>query len=234
MTILIIMNEIKYDGLKMMLEQGHKYYNYHTELSILDKLNRNISDNEILQIIRNIMLDINQYNFSKLRDNCHKCCIEIRQSQCHGFGVFATEDIPKGKIITHYHPTYLRTTNPKNKNESCFIDAVNGKNYSVNDARDIDNRLLDYRLGDNNIFVYGDPCFKDEWSTLGHMMNDLSYDGNADYKWDKGNVYINRNLTVITLREIKTGDELSYNYCLPYWFAPGNKYPMGRHNYIKL
>ena len=35
------------------------------ELSILDKLNRNISD-EILQIIRNIMLYINQDNFSKL------------------------------------------------------------------------------------------------------------------------------------------------------------------------
>ena len=37
-------------------------------------------------------------------------------------------------------------------------------------------------------------------------------------------MYIHRNLTVTTLRQINTGEELSYNYGLPYWFAPGNKY----------
>ena len=227
------MNEVKYDGVKMMLKQGRKYINHHMQLSDYDKLNLSISDSVILQSIRNVMLYIKQGNFSKLRENCYKCCIEIRESSVQGLGVFALEDIPKGKIVTYYHPAYLRTTNPENVNEGNFVDAVDGRNYSFNDARDIVERLLDYQIQNNHTYVYGDPGFKDEWSMLGHMINDLSYDGTDDYKWDKGNVYIHRNLTVTTLRPIKAGEELSYNYGLQFWFSPGAKYPQGRHNYMK-
>lgn len=209
-----------FDELSMMLKQGKRYEGYHKELSKLDKLNRSIDNNKILQTHKKLMSYIQQGDFSESRDTCHRC-IEIKESPIHGWGVFATRDISKGQIITQYYPAYLL-----DKTEGCFIEAESGRNCPINEMVNIVNKLSNYQIEDiNRHCVYGEPSFKSEWSMLGHMINDLSYDGSEDYKWDKGNVYINRDLTVLTTRYIKSGEEISYNYGLPFWFQPSQKFP---------
>jgi len=172
---------------------------------------------------------ISNKDYTATREMCgNECCVELRDSPLGGKGVFATKDIDVGTSCTMYPPNYLRCLNG---NKGFCLDSSTGECLQSQEIADeMTNRLLDYKMGeDEGITLFGDPEFNDEWSFLGHMINDLSYNKTFDYDWDKGNVLYNPTGHIISYMPIKKGEELSLHYDVGYWFKGGVKYPESRH-----
>jgi hypothetical protein len=178
---------------------------------------------------------IHMKDYTHTRQCClNNCCLEVRESPLGGVGVFATKDIQQGQAITMYPPNYIRVTNPNNSNECSFMDANTQETLPQREMDSISNRLLDYKMGEDGIILYGDPEFNEEWSMLGHMINDFSYDGTFDYKWDKANVLYCKLGHVVSVKDIKVGEELSLHYGVSYWFEGGVRHPESRHHIHKV
>jgi len=172
---------------------------------------------------------IHTKDYSVTRKSCNDdCSIELRESPVGGVGVFATKDIKQATAITMYPPNYLRVM--LNPIEGSVMDATTAECMTQAQIDPIIDRLLDYKMGeDDKITMIGDPSFRDEWSFLGHMINDLSYDKTFEYKWDKANVCFGKTGHIVNIRDIKKGEELSLHYGVSYWFQGGVKYPESRH-----
>jgi SET domain-containing protein len=85
--------------------------------------------------------------------NIRNDIISIQKSSIHGLGVFATENIKKGQIITFYPVNSYGTTHTKIYSDTGVLD----ENYKIT-------------LG--NLMIYGNPNQTDNKLFLGHMVND--------------------------------------------------------------
>lgn len=136
-------------------------------VQVLDKIYKNKygTENTRDKFI-SIIFDIGLYKPIPLKYST----IEVRSSKIHGNGVFATNDIPQGTIITFYptHAIYLDDglLSPKISNTNNFLNNViefkYAKTYGVSD----------YSYGYNFLNIIGDPARHDNKSLLGHMIND--------------------------------------------------------------
>jgi len=149
---------------------------------------------------------------------------EVKESSCHGVGLFAKKDISVGTPITIYplHQYAVRVKDKTWEMKSVF-----------NDEKPYGGYALDV---DENTKICGCPSFRKNWMFNGHLLNDpvlslehsdinkfiLSYilsskaRGNAKYKKYKKNKHI---VDIVAVRDIKAGEELLVPYSLPYWFA---------------
>ena len=186
--------------------------------------------NELLKQLTGLFSCIVLKDYTVSRKYCDdECRIELRDSPLGGKGVFATKDIDVGTICTMYPPNYLRNMNGNGRGG--ILDSSTGRCLESQDEADVmTDRLIDYKMGEDlGITLFGDPEFNDEWSMLGHMINDKSYDKTFDYKWDKANVLYIKTGHIVSYIPIKKGEELSLHYDVSYWFKGGCKYPDSRH-----
>ena len=210
-----------------------KYFTHFTQMlssrgDLLDS--QSPTGNELLIQLTRLFSCLVLKDYTESRKLCNdECCIELRDSPLGGKGVFATKDIDVGTICTMYPPNYLRNIGRLGLG-SC-LDSSTGKCLKSQDEADVmSDRLIDYKMGEDlGITLFGDPEFNDEWSFLGHMINDKSYDKTFDYKWDKANVLYIKTGHIVSYIPIKKGEELSLHYDVGYWFKGGVKYPDSRH-----
>lgn len=172
--------------------------------------------------------------------------IEIRKSSIHGFGVFATKDIPKDKIITFYPG-------------DSFYYPINGKHNILllpdSDNNEFKDNILSYKesygfftncskFGEYGII--GNPKSISSKNFLGHMINDgignvfkdiMYNDLVKDISLFKGlfKKYVSSiskccNCVILShsdfpivyiksTKDIPKDTELTIDYNLPYWFC---------------
>lgn len=208
-----------------------RYVSHFTQMMNVDKaLQRDTPTGErLIANLIGLLKCIHNKDYGTTREMCrNECCIELRDSPLGGKGVFATKDIDVGTTCTMYPPNYLRITNGDFR---VILDSSTDECVEQDVADEMADRLLDYKIGeDSGISVFGDPEFNGEWSMLGHMINDLSYNKTFHYDWDKGNVVYNKTGHIVNYMPIKKGEELSLHYDVLYWFKGGVKHPESRHS----
>jgi hypothetical protein len=107
--------------------------------------------------------------------------IEIRRSNIHGNGLFATNDIPANVIVTFYpahgikegNTAYLDNSNESFKRNITLYATTHGFNISSNDVNEtVVESLNDISLM-NSTLIIGDPNNTKNRLLLGHMLNDV-------------------------------------------------------------
>jgi len=91
-------------------------------------------------------------------------CVELRNSNIHGKGLFATSDIPEHVIITYY-PAHMI-----NHNDNLHYQP----NYALN-QQTVESIIMHYSHYidmNNDLAIVGDPNLTDNKFLLGHMIND--------------------------------------------------------------
>lgn len=147
--------------------------------------------------------------------------VELKNSNIHGRGVFATKHIKSGEVITLYPGDLLNNKISNNNKLESFCQAA--VEYAGN------NNLLiqDYCFEINKTYrIYGCPNMVNDPAYLGHMCNDGA-DGsqlkniyeniskercNAEYK----NI-IDCCIAIIAINDINIGDEILVTYGYDYW-----------------
>lgn len=177
------------------------------------------------------------YNMNNYKFNLKYNNIELKKSDIHGFGVFATKNIPKGAIITQYQTYAVR-----DKQTNLVYYNNDGNTNSIKDFMD------EYLYDMNDFEIIGNPNKIDNTNFLGHMINDAV--GNL-FDVDKCNIKNNDEIQVLeryiknifvryfiegknkmncrirhsnyityveTTREIEAGEELLTLYDISYWY----------------
>ena len=170
--------------------------------------------------------------------------VTTAKSNIHGVGVFATQNIPKNRIITFYPANAVFLYDNQNE-KSNYICPNNTKDFLEN----IDYYKEYYTLGGScKLFdEYGltaDPNKKDNSLFLGHLLNDgignlfkdISYNDlhtnpsiyNQIFKQYQNSNNVNANLElldefpigfIVSNKNIKKGEELLTFYDIPYWYG---------------
>jgi len=155
--------------------------------------------------------------------------VEVKQSTLEGggMGLFAKKDIKKGGFITTYPVHFILAYNEEK--EGMEFACCNDLFPDVKVAHDELDDYRDYAMGIKEGFtILGCPKFTQDSRLVGHMINDLCYDGTEDYKTENCNCEYHF-MDVIANKDIKEGEELSVKYGRDYWFAPQGKESIPRH-----
>lgn len=170
-----------------------------------------------------------------------KCSVELRDSSIHGKGLFATDNIKGGSIITFY-PGDMSVFYPNEKSdnpEAMSVMVISGsdrlkKKTGKEIFSDEDRlKLLDYQIDVDEEYysIIGDPSFTDNPRYLGHMINDTmtcsnnlgsirDYFGSAHLKTNAiYKVLANLLIVIIAEKDIKKNEEILMNYGLSYWLG---------------
>lgn len=110
-------------------------------------------------------------------------CIVVRQSKIHGTGVFANEDIPKGMRVIEYLGERVSTEEGKLRQEA----------QSASDS------IFFFEL-DDTTYIDGDVPENDA-----RFINH-SCDPNCESEAEAGQIW------VLSLRDIRKGEELTFDY----------------------
>lgn len=158
--------------------------------------------------------------------------VEIKESQIHGSGIFATRNIKVGEIITFYFPYFLEhVINENDKEGIILVPIISRKVFN----KENDGKLTEMRRGSIRIiqdfYLVGDDSCSIDSRFLGHFANDpcdFSV-GNIDYVMyeqeisQKANAsvvsYVNdrRFIYIAATRNIKEGEEILVPYGHKYW-----------------
>tara|TARA_Y100001937_G_scaffold89781_2_gene121450 strand:- start:1524 stop:2201 length:678 start_codon:yes stop_codon:yes gene_type:complete len=155
--------------------------------------------------------------------------VEVKESGLKGggMGLYATKDIEKGGFITTYPVHFILAYNEEKKGMefACCNDLF----PDVKVAHDELDDYRDYAMGIQKGFtILGCPKFTNDSRLVGHMINDLCYDGTDEYKTENCNCEYHF-MDVIANKKIKAGEELSVKYGKDYWFSPQGKDQIPRH-----
>lgn len=161
--------------------------------------------------------------------------VVIRESNVHGSGVFATENIRKGELITLY-PGDVVDFFP-NEGQRIEFRSISDREKQVS-ADGVVLLSPDYSIsGGKGYSVFGDPRFTRNPSYLGHMVNDGStYNPDSEtaesYRersQEKANCYFRSisglHIATIAGRDIKEGEELFASYGHGYWRVKHERQP---------
>jgi SET domain-containing protein len=161
--------------------------------------------------------------------------IEIRKSNIHGNGVFATENIKKDSIITFYPAHLIKDNEFQNEQGAYRTFFTNNKVFEPND---------DYKLNITQKYsIYGDKNKISNKRLLGHMINDSNRFNvtSNDIIEIKNEVssYLLKSQTlnncklyhidkyeipyIKAIKDIKKGDELLMAYDPIYWLSVEQK-----------
>lgn len=169
-------------------------------------------------------------NASKISNGCViPKCIEIKPSNIHGNGVFATKDIEENKVITMF-PCHVIQTNDK----SYTLNPFYREQLLANNISDISSYTFNI---DETTSIFGVPVVLD-YFFLGHMINDsyptvddflkiktaIDY-GKTAYKYmligqQQNNckfIKMPNYVYVKTTKNISAGEELTISYGFPFW-----------------
>jgi len=165
--------------------------------------------------------------------------VEIRKSNIHGNGLFATDDIPAGIIITFY-PSHALIIDKK----IYLSNKIVNKEYFMENMESLSQTHSFYMSVNDNIQIIGNPRDTTNTLLLGHMINDgignvflnididetknfikfknlvvkyfLEGSKNINCKFVKDNNNIL--ISVVTTKNIKKDEELLTLYNPMYWF----------------
>jgi len=148
----------------------------------------------------------------------HREDIELKTVKGKGKGLFAKKNIRKNTLITlypvHFIVKYNRDKNKKNEFALC-------DNLYDREKYDTANNLaecLDYYLQVNEeYYIMGDPKHYKNMDLIGHFCNDKGYHPKKTYKPDLNNAALHQ-LAIISLRDIKAGEEITVAYGRDYWY----------------
>ena len=143
---------------------------------------------------------------------------EIKQSSLKnaGLGVFTKIDIPKGVPIIKYPVHYLVKINDGHNAEIAFCrDLYDNEETAIKHLEE-DLKEYQYRLSENLVIV-SDPQFTKNKVLCGHYCNDRGYNPDKTYKPDLNNCMA-RYEDVFSMRDIKAGEELTFQYGKKYWY----------------
>ena len=160
--------------------------------------------------------------------------IEVRKSPIHGIGVFATQSIPEGSLVTYY-PAHAFVSGK----QVTFLDASD-RQFIKNKEKIIPDYGYSFTWKDK---IVGSPYRVDDALLLGHMLNDAYINifrgvkkthlkrlenlknliatytinghkrANCIYKENKDHSLV----SVATTRKIEKGEELLVLYHTSYW-----------------
>lgn len=175
-------------------------------------------------------------------------CVEIKTDSQGERGLFATENISKGKHICYLPIDYLKlnekwfTTNEKNKGPVNFRYGIHCDFQIIDKNINLEKNLrllLENKKSNKTIEICGVSNHKIiKFPFVGHMINDsvnMSILSSNLYKRiseryenvDIGNIinYISNTtcLKIIAKKDIKKGAELYFNYGIEYWKNYSNK-----------
>lgn len=178
-----------------------------------------ITDNRITPDWLLIIANYDKINKTNIKQIINLNSVEIKNSQIHGNGVFATKNICVNEVITLY-PFHLTLNN-----EGSIV--VNNTNLGVISSNDYDRYI--YRIS-NDLMIAGLPQIKNNMTYVGHMINDNS---NSKFKasyereaFEKSNCsfvkiidYTNECVfvVVVAITDIQIGEELFVPYGHEYW-----------------
>ena len=166
--------------------------------------------------------------------------VELRDSNIHGQGLFATHDIQKGQFITQYPCHLIAHTSKDGSGSMCTT--INGT------TRKFDPKYahIVYETPKAHVYIYGDPSIPFQRSACAHYINDsypnvdelkinqleyqlsknkIEYIGKKSFEYDLrviackncalvcGTYYV----YAIATRNIKKGDEILASYGFSYW-----------------
>jgi hypothetical protein len=161
--------------------------------------------------------------------------VEVKDSKLGGRGVFATDDIKEGNIVTYY-PMFAYLDHKKKQLIS--FDDVLTKQEMKHFEKESD-RVYDHGMTLNKeLTVFGHPDKYDDLRLLGHMFNDIvgnkfdSIETEKDISNGIMRYYLsmsNNNciikldhhygvMYVIATKDIKKGEEMTVPYGAKYWF----------------
>lgn len=153
--------------------------------------------------------------------------LEIKESKIpnSGLGLYTKCKIPKDSIVCYYpcniiynpeEEKYYENGEEVNKNED-ILNKINNSDYNIN----MEPYIIVAWEGQNKNKMY-----------VGNYMNDKGYKVNKIYKKSLNNCTI-QGLDVITLRDIKEGEELYYGYGKSYWYNRKEDEEYSRNQLIK-
>ena len=173
--------------------------------------------------------------------------VEIRQSSIHGKGLFATEDIPAGVIITYYpvHGVTEDSILEDGTTKGCRFYANDNDTNFIENRKEI-SRCYGHTIAsiNNEYLIVGNPNNTSNKLLLAHMINGATGNVFLNIKYDDANnilefknivakYYItgskNRNCKIkmdknkvvacaVTTREIKKNEEIFIFYDPMYWY----------------
>lgn len=168
--------------------------------------------------------------------------LEVKESNVHGKGVFACEDIEPWTITTVYPTTYV------------FANHESEKDFFLTSKRSY-NELYKYAMcfAENDdintnprytIKISGDPTILN--SGLGHMLNDAGMMNELTLEQYQSYAAANTNKTncmfyhmgngvnvIMSIKPIKKGEEMFLWYGMPYWFK-GNSWSLAWIKYKEI
>lgn len=151
--------------------------------------------------------------------------IEVKNSLIHGKGVFATNFIKKGSLITLYPPHIIGLTNESKMHTGCLLPDVT-----------VEELPEDYKFTSPilKFTLYGIPSQYSNKRLMGHMLNDAASIGVKE----KSQLFLNKFtyiqdslknnceffiidsyfVGIVSKRDILKGEELTVTYGDMYWF----------------
>ena len=188
---------------------------------IKESIGRNENDIETELFIENT-----ETPYELIDDN-----VEVRDSAVHGKGVFACDDIEKGKVVTYYPAHCLMLNEVKTKDDKEYNSLFSHDNFELDD---------DYKIKvDSKYAIYGNKNNISNNLLLGHMINDsrnivIDEENNieeelktkiTDYMRNSNNnctKMMNERLGVCyikTTKEVKKDEELFMSYQPSFWIT---------------
>lgn len=158
-----------------------------------------------------------------------KTLIFLQKSPIHGFGVFASEDIPAGTVVTCY-PAHVAIFGSDCDGDSKCILKSRGLQQLVGDENLDFSVIRDYGFEINqNQVISGSPLLTNDVCYLGHMINDScrpnsnlslqeykqkSIQGaNCEFKFLARNLHVG----ILTVCKVQKDEELFISYGPDYW-----------------
>ena len=142
--------------------------------------------------------------------------IEIKEVKGKGKGLFAKKAIKKNTLITLYPVHFIIKFNKDKKDEFALCNNL----YNIEDYENANNlsECIEYYLQvTKDYYIMGDPKHYKNMDLIGHFCNDKGYHPKKTYKPDLNNSALH-NLRIISLRDIKAGEEITVAYGRDYWY----------------
>lgn len=156
--------------------------------------------------------------------------LEIKESKIpnSGLGLFTKCNIPKHSIICYYPCDIINVPEEEKYYE-------NGEEVNINNIPEDKTKKIyngDYNLNLPPYIIVAWEGERNNKMYVGNFMNDKGYKPNKIYKSSLNNCGI-QGLDVISLRDIKAGEELCYSYGKSYWYDRKEGIDYSRNQLIK-
>jgi len=146
----------------------------------------------------------------------HREDIELKTVKGKGKGLFAKQNIRKNTLITLYPVHFIIKYNKDKKDEFALCDNLYDRE-KYDDANNLAECIDYYLQVTEDYYIMGDPKHYQNMDLIGHFCNDKGYHPKKTYKPNLNNSALH-DLRIISLRDIKAGEEITVAYGRDYWY----------------